>query len=118
MYDPDVWSEFKFDNANIIISCMIGGQEAELGIARWLKERNANIPMIAATDSSVEAIELYKAGMRFVIQTEYLAAKEFERIFEKEISRGKEAFLEIGKKHSKELLDFQSRHSKRIFLNL
>jgi len=39
MDDPDVWSEFNFDKAKIVISCLVRGQEAEIGIARWLKER-------------------------------------------------------------------------------
>ncbi len=64
MYDPDVWSEFHFDKAKIIISCMVRGQEAEIGIARWLRERHKDVPFIAATDSHEETLELYENGVR------------------------------------------------------
>lgn len=96
MYDPDVWKEFHFDKAKIIISCLIRGQEAELGIARWLKETNPDVPFIAATDSHEEALELYEHGVRYVIQTEYLAAEIFREIFAQQIEKGDDAFKELG----------------------
>ena len=99
MYDPDVWSEFHFDRAAIIISCMVRGQEAEIGIARWLKERNRDVPFIAATDSHEETLELYEAGVRYVIQTEYLAAESFREIFAEQMKKGEQAFKELGAAH-------------------
>ncbi|MEE8396017.1 MAG: NAD-binding protein, partial [bacterium] len=99
MYDPDVWSEFHFDKAKIIISCMVRGQEAEIGIARWLRERNKDVPFIAATDSHEETLELYENGVRYVIQTEYLAAESFREIFAQEVGKGDQAFREIGVTH-------------------
>jgi len=44
MEDPEVWEEFAFHKAKIVISCMIGGQDAEIQIARFLKERNRDVP--------------------------------------------------------------------------
>ncbi|MCZ6557222.1 MAG: cation:proton antiporter [SAR324 cluster bacterium] len=114
IYDPDVWSEFNFDRAKIIISCMVRGQEAELGIARWLREKNADVPMVAATDSHEEALELYENGVRYVIQTEYLAAESFRKIYAEEIGKGGKAFLEIGAAHLTEIRELQLK-LKAIF---
>ena len=99
MYDPDVWEEFHFDKARIIISCMVRGQEAELGIARWLKERRRDVPFVATTDSHEETLELYESGVRYVIQTEYLAAEVFRDIIAQEMDKGDQAFKEIGTVH-------------------
>ena len=98
MQDPDVWESMAFDKAKVVISCMDGGQEAEMGIARWLKERSPEVPFIAATSSHQETLDLYGSGARFVIQTEYLAAKSFRQVFEQEAHKPvKDAFVEPGK---------------------
>ena len=103
MADPDVWEDLSFDKAKVVISCMDGGQEAELAIARWLKKESPDVPFIAATSSHEETLELYGAGARYVIQTEYLAAKSFRDIFETEETKDrKEAFREVGENHFSE----------------
>ena len=99
MDDPDVWNEFNFDKAKIVISCLVRGQEAEIGIARWLKEQNADVPFIATTDSHEETLELYESGVRYVIQTEYLAAESFRKLFAQEVDKGGEAFKAVGVAH-------------------
>ena len=75
IFDPDTWEEANFSKADAIISCMIQGQEAELAVLNWMKDKKLNIPFIAATDSRYEALELYNNGATFVIQTEELAAE-------------------------------------------
>ena len=103
MADPDVWEDLAFHKAKVVISCMDGGQEAELAISRWLKKESPDVPFIAATSSHEETLELYGAGARYVIQTEYLAAKSFRDIFEtEETKEQKEAFREIGENHFSE----------------
>ena len=103
MADPDVWEDLSFNKAKVVISCMDGGQEAELAIARWLKKESPDVPFIAATSSHEETLELYGAGARYVIQTEYLAAKSFRDIFETEETKDrKEAFREVGENHFSE----------------
>ena len=77
MADPDVWENLAFNKAKVVISCIDGGQEAELAISRWLKKEAPEVPFLAATSSHEETLELYGAGARYVIQTEYLAAKAF-----------------------------------------
>ena len=54
MADPDVWEDLAFDKAKVVISCMDGGQEAELAISRWLKKQAPDVPFLAATSSHEE----------------------------------------------------------------
>ena len=87
---------------------MDGGQEAEMAISRWLKKESPDVPFIAATSSHEETLELYEAGARYVIQTEYLAAKSFREIFETEVTKPlKDAFRETGEKHFTETKNIQ-----------
>ena len=103
MADPDVWEDLAFDKAKVVISCIDGGQEAEMAISRWLKLEAPDVPFIAATSSHEETLELYGSGARYVIQTEYLAAKAFRNIFESEETKPpNEAFREQGKAHFSE----------------
>ena len=108
MADPDVWEDLAFDKAKVVISCMDGGQEAEMAISRWLKIEAPDVPFIAATSSHEETLELYGSGARYVIQTEYLAAKAFRDIFESEETKPpNEAFREQGKTHFSETKKLQ-----------
>ena len=108
MADPDVWEDLAFDKAKVVISCIDGGQEAEMAISRWLKIQAPDVPFIAATSSHEETLELYGSGARYVIQTEYLAAKAFRDIFESEETKPpNEAFREQGKAHFSETKKLQ-----------
>ena len=108
MADPDVWEDLAFNKAKVVISCIDGGQEAELAISRWLKKEAPEVPFLAATSSHEETLELYGAGARYVIQTEYLAAKAFRNIFETEETKPRtEAFREIGEHHFSETKKLQ-----------
>ena len=108
MADPDVWENLAFNKAKVVISCIDGGQEAELAISRWLKKEAPEVPFLAATSSHEETLELYGAGARYVIQTEYLAAKAFRNIFETEETKPRtEAFREIGERHFSETKKLQ-----------
>ena len=61
MADPDVWEDLAFNKAKVVISCIDGGQEAELAISRWLKKEAPEVPFLAATSSHEETLELYGA---------------------------------------------------------
>ena len=113
MADPDVWENLAFNKAKVVISCIDGGQEAELAISRWLKKEAPEVPFLAATSSHEETLELYGAGARYVIQTEYLAAKAFRNIFEAEETKPRtEAFREIGEHHFSETKKLQEELGK------
>ena len=108
MADPDVWEDLAFNKAKVVISCIDGGQEAELAISRWLKKEAPEVPFLAATSSHEETLELYGAGARYVIQTEYLAAKAFRNLFETEETKPKnEAFRDLGEHHFSETKKLQ-----------
>lgn len=98
MFDPDTWEEAKFDRADMIVSCLVRGQEAEIAILHWLREQGTNVPFIATTDSRVEALELYENGATFVIQTEDMAAEYASMLF-RETKEKKTDFSEHGKRH-------------------
>ena len=79
--DPDTWEEAGFREAELVISCMSGLQHAELAALRWIREQGLEVPFIAATDSSAEALELYEAGAAYVIHTDALAAQAMREMF-------------------------------------
>ena len=113
IYDPDTWEELQFAKADAIISCMIGGQEAEVGLLRWQKDMNLNIPFIAATDSHKEAVELYENGAAYVIQTEELAAERFQELLS-EYGESLDKLADNGKSHHKSLQDVLKKDTAKF----
>ena len=103
IYDPDTWDELQFSEAATIISCMVGGQEAEVSMLRWRKEMGLTMPLIATTDSHLEALELYKHGATYVIQTEELAAESFQRLLEDDHELSLNRLAGKGKDHHQKL---------------
>ncbi|MEE8436638.1 MAG: sodium:proton exchanger, partial [bacterium] len=95
--------------AKIVISCMVRGQEAEIAIARWIKERNPKVLFVATTDSQEEALELYESGVDYVIQTEFLAAEITREIFTRELAKGEEAFKELAQIHQRKIKEQQKK---------
>ena len=72
-----------------------------------MREKKVDVPFVAATDSHEETLELYESGVRYVIQTEYLAAESFREIFANELKKGGNAFKEIGVAHEKKIKKIQ-----------
>ncbi|MCK5841545.1 MAG: cation:proton antiporter [Candidatus Sabulitectum sp.] len=106
-YDPDTWEDLRFNHAYVVVSCIIGGLNTELGILDWLKTRESTTSFIAATDDRPEALELYNAGALFVMHTEDLAAERVSEILE---SYGKDIHtLEQSGIVAKELLLAESK---------
>ena len=113
IFDPDTWGEANFTTACTIISCLIQGQEIELGILNWLKDKKMDIPFIAATDSRSEALELYNNGATFVIQTEDLAAEQIGLLL-KEYGSSVENLSEKGKRYQDFLIEAKDRGGFRF----
>jgi len=80
VFDPDVREDAAFHKAHAIISCLVDGQPAEIGILDWLQENGHDVPFLAATDSRKDALELYMHNATYVMQTEELAATRFHEI--------------------------------------
>ena len=107
IYDPDAWDELQFAESSAIISCMIGGQEAETSLLRWLEEMGLKIPFIATTDSQFEAIELYSCGATYVIQTEELAAEAFHNLLKAKDGLSMDQLGNKGYEHHQKLISFK-----------
>ena len=108
IYDPDAWDELQFAESSAIISCMIGGQEAETSLLRWLEEMGLKIPFIATTDSQFEAIELYSCGATYVIQTEELAAQAFHNLLKAKDGLSMDQLGNKGYEHHQKLISFKA----------
>jgi len=108
IYDPDAWDELQFAESSAIISCMIGGQEAETSLLRWLEEMGLKIPFIATTDSQFEAIELYSCGATYVIQTEELAAEAFHNLLKAKDGLAMDQLGNKGYEHHQKLISFKA----------
>ena len=108
IYDPDIWEELKFSEAESIISCMVGGHDAELGLLRWQDETTSAVPFIATTDSHRDAADLYAHGAKYVIQTEQLASERFEGLLN-ETGSAPDLLEKKGKEHYRKLLDGENK---------
>ena len=115
IYDPDTWDELQFAEAAAIISCMVGGQEAEVSILRWRKEIGLTIPLIATTDSHLEALELYKYGATYVIQTEELAAASFQRLLQGERGLSMDHLADKGEDHHRKLTRIMMEEPAKVW---
>ncbi len=82
IYDPDTWEEAGFGEAKAVISCLIEGQSAEVGILKWLKDNGKKTPFFAAADSYRDALELYDNGATFVIQVGILSAEKIGELLD------------------------------------
>jgi|TARA_Y100000294_G_scaffold134158_1_gene126750 Kef-type K+ transport system membrane component KefB len=115
IYDPDTWDELQFTKAAAIISCMVGGQEAEVSILRWRKEMGLRMPFIATTDSHLEALELYKYGATYVIQTEELAAESFQQLLRGEHGLSMDQLADKGEGHHRKLTRIMGEEPARVW---
>lgn len=111
--DPDTWEEASLPTAAGVVSCMIGGQQAELSILRWLRDKGLRTPLVAATDSRADALELYREGATYVVETEDLAAESFGRILQ-EHGQSLDGLIARGKAHQERLHDAKGRATFRF----
>lgn len=102
IFDPDTRDIAVFNKAKLIISCLIQGQPAELGVLNWLKDKKANVPFLAVTDSQIDALELYQAGAAYVIQTKGLAAEHLDKLIQ-DTNNDYKKFFDYGTLHKKTL---------------
>ena len=89
MEDPDVWKQFAFEKAKVVVSCLVEGQEMELGIAAYLAEHAPDTPFVATTSSHDEALELYEAGVYMQSVTDYLFRRASAKSSRKRWARAK-----------------------------
>ena len=78
--NPDTWHHYGLHHAKLVVSCQQGTTESDCVLAGDLAHHN--VPFLCLSDSNVEARVMYDAGVRYVIQTESLAAKAVKRQLE------------------------------------
>ena len=100
--DSSIWSEFKFEQAKLVVSCR-GLLEMNLELSDYLRQKSPDLPFVAVTTSHEDALELYDNNVRYVLQTDYMASKSFREVFTEEIDKpGSESFGEKGSVHWKD----------------
>jgi CPA2 family monovalent cation:H+ antiporter-2 len=101
--DPNVWNEYKLNKAKVVISCTGSDVDADVELAGFIKQTAPDLPVLAVTTSHEDSLKLYESGVRYVIQTDYLASKTFRGVFADEIDKpATESFLEEGRIHWKD----------------
>lgn len=70
--NPDTWHHYGFHHASLVVSCQQGTTESDCILAHDLK--HSEVPFLCLAESNMEARVLYEAGVRYVIQSEGLAA--------------------------------------------
>jgi hypothetical protein len=101
--DPAVWDRYNLNQAKIVICGMQCLPHVKKKLAARLKA--AKVPCLVVTDSHSEAKELYEAGARYAIQTEYTAALSFKKLLSEEIHKSnEEMFVDVGK-HDKNMFE-------------
>ena len=100
--DSSIWSEFKFDQAKLVVSCR-GLLQMNIELSDFLRQKSPDLPFVAVTTSHEDALELYDNNVRYVVQTDYMASKSFRDVFAKEIDKpGAESFGDSGSQHWKD----------------
>ena len=62
-----------------------------------------DIPYVAVTTSHEDALVLYEKGLRYVLQTDYVASKSFREVFAEEIDKpAGDSFQDKGAAHWKD----------------
>eukprot|EP00948_MAST-09A_sp_MAST-9A-sp1_P001563 g1563.t1 len=81
IHDPEMWEELDLDRAFMVICCMHGAHHAEKAIVKWLRKHGSDTIFITCSGNNMEALQLYKAGAHFVLQTDALAMRSTKEIF-------------------------------------
>ena len=99
--DPSIWVDFKFNQAKLVVSCR-GLLDTNLELAEHMGQ-TPDIPYVAVTTSHEDALVLYEKGLRYVLQTDYVASKSFRKVFAEEIDKpAGDSFQDKGAAHWKD----------------
>ncbi|KAL7547994.1 hypothetical protein ACHAWF_011267, partial [Thalassiosira exigua] len=81
VHDPECWEELEMDQAFMVVCTIKGARHAEKAMLDWLRRRESDAIFVACTQNNVEAMQMYKAGAHFVMQTDALAMRSTRDIF-------------------------------------
>jgi len=102
MFDPDTWDHVVLESAQLVVSVLEDGQEAEISMGRYMKQHGGKAFFMCATESDEEALELYEGGIDFVIHTELLAVIKLTELL---TSGSLDRLANYGEEHKKRLKD-------------
>jgi len=104
--DPEnerTWDQFHFKSAGLVVSCM-GDNRPSDDLCEYMKD--SDTPLIVLCTSNVEAKELYEQGADYVVQQDFLAAKELHAMLAvqwRESITDSNRFRDMQHIHQKEL---------------
>ena len=111
--NPDTWHHYEFHHAKLVVSCQQGTTESDCVLAGDLAHHN--VPFLCLSDSNVEARVMYDAGVRYVIQSESLAAKAVKRQLEGQVLRKQNFMAEYVRQHKNDMEDEKTdAHRKEL----
>lgn len=109
VHDPECWEELEMDQAFMLVCTMKGARHAEKAMMKWLQKHKSDTIFIACTHNNVEAIQLYKAGAHFVMQTDALAMRSTRQIFMETVANVGDCsqLVAAGQAHKKRLVKLE-----------
>ncbi len=99
--DNDFLSELKLKNARLVIST-IPDRASNLAIITMLKDIKSNAVFVATAEQVHDALELYTAGVDYVILPHLLGGKYISEFIKKH-ETNRAAYEKLGMQHFKEL---------------
>ena len=100
----------------MIVCTTSGAAHAEKAIVKWLRKHESDTIFVACTSNNEEALQLYKDGAHFVMQTEALAVRSAKTFFLDSVANvGDCSHLVIaGKAHSQRLTNLKKDEGLRF----
>merc|ERR1712241_1099202 len=115
IHDPECWEELGMDKAFMLV-CTMGAMHAEKALLKWLQKHNSDTIFVACTGNNVEAIELYRAGAHFVMQTDALAMRSTREIFMASVANVGDCsqLVAAGLAHKKRLIGLKNENNLKF----
>ena len=99
--NPDTWHHYALHHAKLVVSCQQGTTESDCVLAEELNHHD--VPFLCLSDSNVEARVMYEAGVRYVIQSESLAAQAVKRQLEGQVLRKTQFMTKYKEQHKDDM---------------
>merc|ERR1712183_808487 len=110
IHDPESWEELEIDHAFMVVCTNKGAGHAEKAMLGWLRKQKSDTIFVACTQNNAEAMQMYKAGAHFVMQTDALAMRSTRDIFLETVASFGDCshLVTAGQAHKKRLLELQT----------
>ena len=116
IHDPECWEELGMDKAFMLVCTLKGARHAEKALLKWLHRHHSDTIFVACTGNNFEAIELYKAGAHFVMQTDALAMRSTREIFMASVANVGDCsqLVAAGLAHKKRLIGLKNENKLKF----